>query len=147
MGKLVEIQGHSMWPYLKHNDLLWVVPSKKVPAKGDLVWFEEEDDQVIHRMISDSRLKGDNLNYLDCEAIEVKGIVFGRVLHKKNKMNIVKIQSPSSNRLFSFLSERSLAIYGPRFLFYVALVLFGEVTRKLEIWRARPLSKRSNFFQ
>lgn len=81
---LAVVKGRSMFPLLRENDLVVILPNNRDISLGDVIVFKNDrDEYVIHRVIAIAKCddgsrvyitKGDNNAHVD--SIEIFGIAF-----------------------------------------------------------------------
>ncbi|RME17950.1 MAG: hypothetical protein D6797_01365 [Bdellovibrio sp.] len=92
--EVVEVQGQSMWPYLKDKDLLVI---KKPPFKLEvgniyLLANKKNKKQLVHRFLPDRSFKGDNNFYPDHIAFGDLQVI-GHVTHRIHKQKWINLHS------------------------------------------------------
>ena len=77
-----------MYPYLRHNDVLWILEIQGLfsPKFGQLVFAERlmSGERIVHRHLAHGIVKGDRLKMSDSDlpkGIRILGIVNGRFAH------------------------------------------------------------------
>lgn len=116
--------GQSMYPVLKPNDLLDLVPyGNRKPEIGDVICFfsSEEEKIVVHRIINKKYpgylTQGDNNRLPDFNIInenQITGLVIGAIRNG----NYLKVFSGNIGRLI-----RIYSIYRNKFLFLIKIIL------------------------
>ncbi len=109
------LQGDSMWPTLKDGQRIQCIFLEKDPELGDIIFFKENDEYIIHRVINLSPLitKGDRTyNY------EFPSQIFG-IVHSEN----------SFKRTKAYFSKLMLVKNPIRYFALVLLVFLAITTR------------------
>jgi hypothetical protein len=139
-GRPVKVQGTSMSPYLRENDVLWVEEeSTGSPCMGQLVLAQKRStgEIIVHRYLAFGQIKGDRSREIDDQdpgELKILGIISGRVEAGSSKWityqrplvaNVHRVQA-----LLSMLNQSKLR--GVNRLASGALRLLGGALRVLE---------------
>lgn len=92
-----------MFPYLLEGDLILVEPDLHF-QKGDLILFEKEESQYIHRFLGLEKYKGDNVKRYDQE-YQIPLIPKGKVIARTTGDKIYPIKRTFLVKILSFTSQ------------------------------------------
>lgn len=153
-GKPLLVQGMSMRPFLKDQDLVWLGPlERKSLKRGQLVYAirNESREVFVHRVIKNGWIKGDRVKQPDQVlkgGVTVLGVIQGRIVLRKNlEFKLVPYQSRSIQLLHQFqalLSEWNQWHYlGFHRIASVLLIIFGYLIRNFELYLAPEIHSNS----
>ncbi len=96
--KMMTLHGHSMWPYLKPNDILLWQKTESLEL-GDIAVLKTPtlDNYIVHRLIKGNNTKGDCEKWIDQKVhdeVLVLGKAYSRLIPNRKKQNyrIVPLQ-------------------------------------------------------